>query len=77
MRAPTLVLAPPHKRCMETALRAFHPHFNHTLRRIASENTAENTESNEVMQHFAKGNVNFMLDPRLEDVISDTLPRRT
>lgn len=72
MRAPTLVLTPPHKRYMETALRAFHPHFNPTLRNIASENAVENTDCNEVMQHFANGNVNFVLDPRLEDVMSES-----
>ena len=71
MRAPTLVLAPPLKHCMQTALTAFHPDFNNTLHRIASDNNEENMDSNEVMQHFAKGNVKFMLDPRLDDLILD------
>lgn len=74
MEAPTLVLAPPLKRCMETALKAFHPKYNHELRAIASKSTAENTKGNELKHHFAKGNVAFMLDPRLEDTTKHWYP---
>ena len=70
MKAPTLVLVPPLKCCMWTALRAFHPDFNNTLRRIASKSATEDMDDNAIMQHFAKGNVSFMLDPRLQDEVS-------
>jgi len=71
MKAPALVLVPPLKRCMETALKAFHPNFNYNLHFLASETPAEKTDGNELMRHFAKGNVTFMLDPRLQEIISD------
>ena len=70
MKAPTLVLVPPLEPCMWTALYAFHPYFNTTLYRIASNNTTEDIDGNEIMQHLAKRNVSFMLDPRLQDEVS-------
>jgi hypothetical protein len=74
MKAPTLVLAPPLKRCMETALRAFHPRYNYLIRHQPSKNTLENTKCNELMDHFANGNVTFMLDPRLQDATKEFHP---
>ena len=68
MKAPTLVLVSPLKRCIQTALLLFHRDFNRHLWREALNGTKGNMDCSEVMQHFLNGNITFMLDPRLQEV---------
>jgi len=73
VKAPTLVVVSPLKRCVETALFGFHRHFN---RRLDAAYKAENKKDrSEVFQHFLNGNITFMLDPRLQEVGQTWEPR--
>lgn len=78
MTAPTLIVVAPLRRCVRTALKAFHPDFNPYLEDILYDNTKPNPSCTKVMQHFAEGKVTFMVDPRLQEVraISDTTNKR-
>jgi len=68
MKTPTLVVVSPLKRCIQTALYAFHPRFNeHLLHRVFN-NPEESTKNIGVIQRFANGNITYMLDPRLQEV---------
>ena len=69
VKAPTLVLVSPLRRCIETALWAFHPKFNFFLR-TSQTSAEEDPDCKAIIQHFAKGNITFMLDPRLQEVRS-------
>jgi len=62
MRAPTLVIVSPHTRCMQTALGGFHRSFQTRY------NNKDNKDGGEVVQHFLKENITFMLDPRLQEI---------
>jgi len=78
MKAPTLIVVAPLRRCIRTALKAFHPEFNRYLEDIDFNSAKPNTDCTRVMQHFAKEKVTFMVDPRLQEVraISDTTNER-
>jgi hypothetical protein len=67
MKAPTLVLVSPLKRCIETALSAFHREFDFHLRQKAL-GANRFFDRNKAFQHFLNGNVTFMLDPRLQEM---------
>lgn len=68
MKAPTLVIVSPLKRCIETALRLFHCDFNRHLYWEGINGTEGNMDCSEVIQHLITGNITFMLDPRLQEV---------
>ena len=68
MKAPTLVIVSPLRRCIHTALYAFHPYFNKHLSRRVINNPEESMNYRGLIQRFANGNITFMLDPRLQEI---------
>lgn len=59
----TLIITSPLRRCLETALYAFHPEFNSRLKRAIL--SAEEKGLDTPLQSFAQGKITFLVDPRL------------
>jgi hypothetical protein len=67
MKAPTLVVVSPLKRCIQTAL-LFHREFNTNIWQEIFNVSGGNMDCSEIIQHLAIGNITFMVDPRLQEV---------
>lgn len=77
---PTLIISSPLRRCLQTALYAFHPSFNENLKATLEKNKnfPNSCASRKKIQAiFNEGNIKFEADPRLMEYLSskDSLPQ--
>jgi broad specificity phosphatase PhoE len=72
-RKPTLVISSPLRRCLQTALYAFHPSFNENLKATLEKNKKfpnSSLSKKEIQTIFKNGNIKFETDPRIMEYIS-------
>jgi hypothetical protein len=76
---PTLIISSPLRRCLQTALYAFHPSFNENLKATLEKNKnfpKSSVSRKKIQTIFKEGNIKFEADPRLMEFMSskDSLP---
>ena len=72
-KQPTLLISSPLRRCLQTALYAFHPDFNESLQATLEKNKEfprGSISRNAIQKLFKKGNIKFESDPRIMECLS-------
>ena len=72
-KRPTLLISSPLRRCLQTALYAFHPDFNESLQATLEKNKKfphRSLPRNAIQKLFKKGNIKFESDPRIMECLA-------
>jgi len=72
-RSPTLLISSPLRRCLQTALYAFHPHFNENLKATMEKNKdfpQGSIPRKAIQKLFKKGNIKWEADPRIMECVN-------
>src|SRR5271170_2389002 len=70
-KCPTLVISSPLRRCLQTALHAFHPQFNENLKATIEKNKVfPHSAKHPALDHSKNGNIKRETDPRIMECLN-------